>query len=345
MVITQAHEFSDFFDLNIDAHKASLEAFLKILPPMQQVNDYFEHFNSHGNFACAININGALDKKNTPLIDIDYSVKDGKITPKESSESLKDVTINGRYYNKSQTGKAISTLEVNSFSATLGGRSIKADCRLVDLKNPFLTLHAAADLSLADVHHFVKLDTLKEIHGDMAVNISFAGRIKNLPRYNAEALYHVQAGGTVKLTNVNFVLKNNPLEFKNFNGTLTFNNNDVSLSDCRGNISSSDFQLDGVFKDLVTFMLIPKQQTTIDANLVSNKVDLDELLANKNTTQENDTSLRLKLSPYLDCKLNVAIEQCAIAKIPCFAYTRTDYSRKPGIVEQGACLQFHERNC
>ncbi len=310
-------QFSDLFDLKINADKATLEAFIKVLPPMPQVQHYFEHFNSRGNFACTININGALDKQNTPLIDIDYSVKDGKITPKESSESLKDVTIKGRYYNKSQTGKAVSTLEVNSFTATLGGRNIKADCRLADLSNPFLTLHAAADLSLADVHHFIKLDTLKEIHGDMAFNVSFAGRIKNLPRYNAEALYHVQAGGNVKLTNVSFMLKNNPLEFKNFNGTLTFNNNDVSISDCKGNISSSDFQLDGVFKDLVTFMLIPRQETTINANLVSNKINLDELLANKNPAragQENDTSYRLELSPYLNCKLNVTVDNVQLRK-------------------------------
>ncbi len=288
-------------NLTIDAHEAELESFMSMMP--ETYLNYFKNFRSKGKFYFSCTIKGENTGNQKPEVVVKFSIKDGRITPKGSDVSLEKISATGSYRNHSVQQK--SFLEIPSLTAMLGGRVLKADLTLEDFSNPFLTLHANADLDLSQVRHFIKQDTLETLAGDLAFNVSFAGRIKDLPRYNADALYKVQTSGTIIMKDVSFRLKKNPLEFKNINGNFSLSGNDVNVGLLKGNISSSDFQLTGVFRNFITFLIIPHQDADVDAKLSSAEINLDELLTNKMASNENDTTYKLKFNPRLVCRLNV----------------------------------------
>jgi hypothetical protein len=290
--------------LTIDAHEAKLESFMNALP-VEYRKSFATNFTTKGKISFTVNIKGDEDAKHTPDVAINFSIKDGKISPKTNDVSLEKLVATGTFRNRSQ-GKT-DVLEIPSLTAMLGGRKIDAALKIEDFNNPFLTLHAVTDLDLGRLNHFMKLDTLESLSGDLALNISFAGKIKDLPRYNSNALYKVKASGDIVLKDVAFRLKRNPLEFKNINGNFSLHDNNVHVSSLKGTISSSDFELNGVFRNFITYLLIPGQEADVDARLASSVIDLDELMTNKSVTAENDTSYKLKFNPRLVCNLDVEI--------------------------------------
>ena len=290
-------------NLMITAHEASLESFMSILPA--EYKSSFSNFKSKGKFYFTCSIKGDEDARHIPQVAVNFSLKDGRITPKKSEVTLEKIYATGSFHNSSLKQKDM--LEIPSLTAMLGGRALKASLKIEDFNNPFLSLNASADLDLSRVRHFMKLDTLEALTGDLALNVSFAGKIKDLPRYHANTLYKVQASGTILLKDAAFKIKRNPLEFKNFNGNFSLRDNNVNVAALTGTISSSDFQLNGVFRNFITFLLIPGQDADVDAQLTSSEMNLDELLTNKTVTAENDTSYRLKFNPRLVCKLDVEV--------------------------------------
>lgn len=294
---------STLLNLGITAYEADLESFISMLPPAYV--KYFDSFRSKGRFLFSTTIKGNADKTTNPEVFVDFSIRDGVVEPKESSVSLEKLNMNGRYRNHASKGK--SELVISSLSALMGGHAVKADLRLDDLNNPYLTLHASAEADLSQLRHFIKNDTLESLSGDMKLNIAFAGKVKDLPRVDSEHLYKVQASGSILLSNVEFRLKHNPLEFKNINGNFTLHDNDIAVNMLKGNISSSDVQVTGLFRNFINFIFIPNQPAVFNAKLSGTTLNLDELMANKATTTSSDTSYILKFNPRLVSDLQVSM--------------------------------------
>ncbi|MCX6290500.1 MAG: DUF3971 domain-containing protein [Bacteroidetes bacterium] len=296
-------DHSTKLNLSVNSSEADLGSFISLLP--ETYVNYFKNFRSKGKFYFACHLTGQNDSSHTPDVGVTFSVTNGSITPKESEVSFEDIRVSGSFINHNRENKSV--LEIPSFSATLGGRNLKADLVLEDFQNPFLTLHAATNLDLSRLRHFIQMDTLETLSGDLAMNISFAGKIKDLPRYHADALYKVKASGNMELKNTSFKLKKNPLEFSAINGNFSLSDNSVIVNELKGKISSSDFEMNGVFRNFLTFLLIPGQDAEVNAKLVSNEINLDELLTNKSVASENDTTYKLKFNPRLVCRLNVEV--------------------------------------
>lgn len=288
-------------NLLVTAHEATLQSFMSIVPAEYAGN--FGDFKSKGKINFTATIKGNDDDRHVPEIVVNFNIKDGKISPKKNDIALEKIVATGSFHSGSVKQKNI--LQIPSLTAMLGGRKLNASLTIEDFNNPFLTLQASADLDLSRVRHFMKLDTLESLTGDLAMNISFAGKIKDLPRYHADALYKVKAAGTITLKDAAFKIKKNPLDFKNINGNFSLSDNNVNVASLTGNISSSDFQLKGIFRNFITFLLIPGQQADVDAQLSSNEINLDELMTNKAQTTENDTAYQLKFNPRLVCRLDV----------------------------------------
>ena len=111
---------------------------------------------------------------------------------------------------------------------------------------------------------------------------------------------------------VNFVFKNSPHEFKNVNGNLLINNNDIAINNLQGKIIDSDFVLNGFLRNVLSYLLVEGERLSIDATLKSKKINLTQLLASN--SKSDDTSFVFKLSEKVDFNLNTNIEELEFQK-------------------------------
>ncbi len=91
-----------------------------------------------------------------------------------TGSNAQTITVNSSgTYSFMRTGSNIATsLSVSEFKAALDGKPVTADFRIDDLKNPFLSLNAAADINLEMLRQFLPLDTLATLSGNASINIS-----------------------------------------------------------------------------------------------------------------------------------------------------------------------------
>lgn len=306
-------------NLKVSAEEAGFQSFLSLLPPAYM--DYFSSFKSSGRFVFNSTIKGTSSDVSDPVVNVDFAVRDGKLTPKDGPVSLEQLNFAGSF--TSGEGARKSKLSIPSLTARLGGHPLKASLTLDDLPQPYLTLHASGNVDLTELKPFIAKDTLEALSGQLKLDVSFAGKVKDLEQVTAANLYKVSSSGNVELRNVAFTLRNNPIRFGNINGNFSLHDNQVQVQSISGNVSSSQFTLSGSFDNFITFLLIPDQPATITASLTSSMIDLDELLLNNAATTASDTAYKLRVNPRLVSDLNVRVKELKFRRFNAQSITGT----------------------
>jgi hypothetical protein len=295
-------------DLAVVSNACELKKLLAVIPP--ELVAPVKKYNTKGDFVFSSHVNGNIDHRRNPDVKIEFTLKNGSLQTDDAA--IEKINLSGKYAYSGKTKKAV--LDIPALTAYLAGHKIEASMKLDNIPDAFLTLNAKTQLNLKELRPLLKADTLESLSGDMAMNIHYAGKVRELSNVRRGELYNITASGDVDLKNVNFRLKNNPLVFSGLSGNFSLHDNDVFIKNFTGKISSTDFQLEGVFKNFISFLLIPDQPGELDARFKSALVDLDELLVNKSAATEGDTSYLMKFNPRLVCKLDVAVGRIALRK-------------------------------
>ncbi|MDP1745049.1 MAG: AsmA-like C-terminal region-containing protein, partial [Bacteroidota bacterium] len=219
--------------------------------------------------------------------------------------------LKGRYFSGNNGNSEGSFLELIPFSATIDQGAFSGELSLHNLNNPSVAAKIKADISLEKLQAFVKIDTIETISGQLKIDASFKGEGTE---FNTVNYQNVITSGVLSIAGMNIKLKNNALTFANINGDFTFDNNDLAVNTLTGNVSNSDFELKGVFKNSIGFILKKNQDISVEATLNSKNLDLNELLANKEEDTSSKSKYKLKFSEHINVNLNSEIQHLVFRK-------------------------------
>ncbi len=267
--------------LLIKGKDIQLHNFIKELPKQQQT--YFNNYESKGIFDLQMEIKGNYGGVHLPLIAASFSFRNGEIFHKKSNARLTNVMLKGSYNNGEDAKSENNRLTVQQFSCNLKKGKINASFTINDFKNPTINCIASANLNLQDLQQFIKTDNIVNMQGNLAINIDFKGKI-NKKALKVTDFINSQTTGQATISDVMLKLKNDNRNYTNFNGIFRFTNNDIEINKLTGNISSSDVNLKGYFRNVIPFIFLENQKIEVNADLFSSNLDLDEIIGNKYTT-------------------------------------------------------------
>lgn len=296
-------------NLGIKGKDMDIRSVLSIIP--DQYKDRVNDYESSGAFYFDAIIKGTLSDNKTPFMEADFGINNADITHVKNNIVLRNVNLKGHYTNGNKSNSETSVLELNPFSATIDQGSISGELSIRDFNDPFIESKIKADLSLEEIQKFVKIDTIESITGQLKMDALFNGKWNNLNTGNSEDFI---TSGKLLITEMNVKIKNNSLAFTNINGDFNFENNDLMVNQLKGNVSESDFDLRGIFKNTLGFALKENQDITIEASLYSKNIDLNEILANKEEDTKSTSNYKLKFSEHINVKLNSEIEHISFRK-------------------------------
>jgi len=272
-----------------------------------KINDYV----SDGIFYFDALIQGVVSEKQMPQITADFGISNADITQVKDDLRLHNVNLKGHYFSGNKNTNESSLLTLIPFSASIDQGKIEGELTLRDIENPSFSGKVKADMNLENLQKFMKLDTIESVNGSLMVDVLFSGEGRNVSSGNYE---NITTSGDLKIRNVNFKLKNYTLGFNGFNGEFKFDNNDLAVNTFSGNVASSDFELKGFFRNIIGFLIKENQNITVDATLTSKNIDLNELLANKESDAPSGNKYKLKFSDLVDVNLNSEIEHLVFRK-------------------------------
>ncbi len=293
-------------NLGIKGKDMDIQSVLSLIP--EKYKEKINNYKSDGEFYFNATIQGSISDTQTPEIKADFGINGADITQTSSSITLQNVNLKGSYFNGSKTNS--SNLILNPVSFTINQGSINGNLSLQNLDHPSFAGKVISSMSLDDLQQFFKIDTIESVTGQVKIDAEFSGEAMA----DGNGTYdNIQTSGNLSISNANLKIKNNKLLYNNLNGEFKFNKNDLIVDQFNGNISSTDFELKGFFRNVISFFIKENEDITIEASLNSKNVNLNELLENK--SEENGSSeYKLKFSEHIDVNLNTEITHLEFRK-------------------------------
>lgn len=297
-------------DISVVAHQTSFQSLVAILPP-----DYSKDiraYQSRGELKLEGSVLGNAGGESMPAINIVFSAGKASFFHPEYKQAIEDVSLRGRYTNGNAHANRTSVLEINNLQANLNNRPISGDLLLRNFDDYHLSFNTKSKLDAKSFLLFYPLTNVSQADGLLDVSLEFSGRLKDLEK--AKTIKNVKAAGEVVVQNLGFQLTNTSYPVQKLNGSLIFNNNDLALSNLSGLAGNSSFVVNGLFKNVFSYLLLENQPITIEADLQSGNLDLDELLKDSEADEqekknEEDNFYAFDIRPDVNLYFNCTVEK------------------------------------
>jgi hypothetical protein len=297
---------SSLLDIRIKGSNIDLSSAFSVFPI-----DYLSHlerYNAKGEVIFDAHISGDLNAENDLHATADFSIENGSITEKEVKVTLTDVDLKGHFDNRNKNG--LSELNLSDFSAKLDVGNVKGNLTITDFDQPTVACNSTGQVSLKKLHQFLNSTSIADLAGQLNYAISFGGTMTD------EQFELKKAEGTVQFDEGKISLPQSPIVFSKLKGQLQLKNNDALIKDVSGMAADSDFELDGIVKNLIPYIFIPNQSLTVEADLRADHIFLDHLLVSNTSDLKVDTSNEPFVLPeFLNLNLKAQIKELTYGKL------------------------------
>jgi hypothetical protein len=302
--VTGTYQFKDknLIDLQAHGQNTDIQTVLKLLP--EGFSSRFKEYQSDGDVYFSFSVKGEMSAKKDPLFSIAFGCTDATVFHPSYNSRITKANLEGSFATPSFSSLANASLFLRKMKGELNGLPFEAGFGLTNFDNPVIDLVFKGDLDARSIMSFYPIPGVNEMSGTVKANVSFSGEV-GLLKKRATA-QQVKAQGTLDLSNLHLSLGKRPVIVDRLNGALQFNNNDLALSNCSGTIGNSDFVLNGLFKNSVTFLLFENQPIGIEADLKSKHLDLDELFSIAFGNQSSG-EYEFLISPNLHLNFNCSV--------------------------------------
>lgn len=299
------------FDLAIEGKDIDIKSFISLLPAAQKQK--LEGINSTGDLYFKSELKGIATGDALPDIKASFGINKGTISQQGSDVSLTNVNLTGDFYGGNRNKK--SFVNVKRFEASVEQGKLSGTFRINDMEHPYIIADANADLDLAKLQEFAKIDTLEALTGGIKVNMKFEGDLKSLKAYSAEDIRHSRTSGKIVISDASFQLKGNNKKPEHINADMNFDNSDIIINTLSGKVFTTDINLKGEFRNILPYLLLENERLEVKADLVSGNLSLGEILAvagsEKNKT---DADYKLHFSEKVDFDINASIDKATFRK-------------------------------
>lgn len=244
--------------------------------------------------------------KTRQKITAEFEVKDSKIKHKPSGYTIEQLSLKGAYTNGNKMSPWTSELTINDLNAVLKSGNIKGNLKMRNFKRPNVQLHLDAAYAVEDFLQFFPSDTIESATGNVQFDVDFSGIIQNPDTIKPQDLIKAKVSGHLNLTDFAFKLKKDQLEYNNFNTKLELKNNSVTVHELNGNIANTDIALKGKFTNFLPWLFYKTETLSVQANLKSNHVNLDQLLSGEEKSASSEEyQLHLPRNIKSDIQFNI----------------------------------------
>lgn len=260
-------------DLLTEAKDADIQTIINLFP--EEITKKLKSYQSDGDVFFKLALKGEISSRKSPFLSVSFGLKDATLYHPEYKSKINHANMDGSFASPSVTDFRNSELFLKNIHGELNGKPFESNLSIQDFENPTVDFYFKGDLDAASIRSFYPAPEINSLEGEIKADFSLAGEIGLLKKKSTAQ--RVRTNGSIELHNINFTYGKNNIPFKDINGSLQFNNNDLALSGVKGQFGKSDFLLNGFFKNIVTYLLFENQPIGIETDLKSNFLDLDQL--------------------------------------------------------------------
>ncbi|WP_230407199.1 AsmA-like C-terminal region-containing protein [Pontibacter cellulosilyticus] len=297
-------------DLKLDGKNTSVQSLLSLLP--QSISNDLNQYRSEGEVYFNGTVKGNVSAKENPTIAFNFGARNASFYHPDVKQRVDDINLTGSFTNGSKQNAATTVLELKDLSGVLNGHRFNGNFKYSNFNNPNIAFDIKGKLDVGYVLGLAKLEQVQSGSGLADVRIAFSGNLNEFKARPGNST--LNTSGDITLHNVSLSLLELPLPLQNLNGNFIFKRNDVAVSDFKGKLGNSDFVINGMFKNVMAWLLLDRQRLLVEADFNSKYIDFNQLLSEElNTPQQarkgSRSDYKFILSPNIAFDISASVDR------------------------------------
>ncbi len=301
-----------FVDLKVSGKDTDVQTVLSLLP--EKYANQYAAYRSQGDVYFSGTVTGNVGRGGIPEVNVRFGCRNASFFEGNLGKRITAANLTGTYTNGKDRNRRTSSLSLRGVTGRLQGKPFAGNFSLRDFENPYLAFDVRGELDVTSLVAFVPQDVIRRASGTLRADVKFEGNLSDLR--GTKVGRFVRTSGKLGLRNVAFSLTGRPLSFQGLDGDFSFSRSDLVVSDFHGRAGSSDFRLDGWFKNVLPYLLLDGQYLRVEADFASRFLNFDELLAaypaagsGKGGAGKGGDSYRFVVSPRLALDLTCHVDR------------------------------------
>ncbi|PTX22317.1 AsmA-like protein [Pontibacter mucosus] len=303
-----AYEGVTELNLKVKGKNTNIQSLLSLLP--QSMTEEFSQYRSKGDVYFNGTVQGKASGRHTPSISINFGARDASFYHPDVQQRVEKLYLTGSFTNGEKQNATTSVLELKELRGELNGRPFKGNLKYSNFHNPYIAFDLQGMLDVSYVLGLAKLEEVRSGSGLADVRIAFSGNLKEFKAKPGNSTLNTT--GDITLHDVSLSLKDMPLPLRNLNGNFMFKRNDVAVSDFKGKLGESDFTVNGMFRNVMAWLILENQRLLVEANFSSRYLNFDQLLSEEQNTPEaarTGDSYKFVIAPNIAFDLSASIDR------------------------------------
>lgn len=264
---------SNAIDMSIKGKNIDLASAITILP-----KDYIsilEKYKAKGLVVFDASIVGPITKKESPRTQAEFYLQGGSLTEQNTQTSFSNLSFDG-YFDSDTLGTSI--LALDNIKGMIDVGQINGKVRLENLSAPKIMVSSFGSINLKKLKDFIQNENIELLDGNAMYDLQF------FAQSSPDDFKVLKSKGEFSFENALLKLPSSSITYSQINGKLMLNQNDAAITDFHGFAEDSDFRLDGVIKNLIPYIMSSEEILTVEADLRTEKLTLDNLLSGETAT-------------------------------------------------------------
>ena len=268
----------DLLDLSVKGENIDIAGLKSYLPDsfLKKVTAY----NPGGLLAVDGTIKGKVTRTANPGININFSVKNGKVTYRPTSPEIKNVSFNGSFTNGTKMIPQTSSLKFSNFRGKLGSSDYSGSLVLSDFGSLNCSLELKGILIPAELREFFNLSAISAPEGSVEMDLRTHGKIPDKENFRIADIFTVISDSRLKFNSFGLGLHNGRIRIENVTG-LIMASGKISAKDLDFTYNGQRIKINGTFTGLPQWLAGDNVTLTASGSLNSDRIVGDSFLPEK----------------------------------------------------------------
>lgn len=269
-------------DLKLNTNEVGFKEILSLIPAIYATE--FSSLKTDGTASLTAYAKGTLQGDTLPEFNVNMKVKNAMFRYPALPAGVDQINIDAGIKNPGGS-LDMTTIDIRPFSFRLAGNPFSLNAEIkTPISDADIKAEAKGILNLGMIKQVYPLTDM-ELNGVINANMQLATRMSYIEKEQYE---HVQAAGTIRLTDMILKLKDIP-DVKINKSLFTFAPKYLQLSETTVNIGQNDLTLDSRFENYIGYVM---KGTTIKGalNVHSNRFNLNDFMSDAVTDPSSATA-------------------------------------------------------
>jgi hypothetical protein len=238
-------------DLIVTGHNLDIAKIRNYLPEkyLKLVSDY----DPSGIIIANSKIKGLLNRKSNPHVEINWQLRNGKVSYRKSNLTFKNISFAGHLSNGSKNGFKTSIVSVTDLKGKLGSSEYSGAVTLKDFNTPLIDLSLKGRVFPAEVKEFFNIKEISAAEGSVDVDLKLVNCTWSDKSFSLNGFIDLKPESNLDFNSMTIGLNNNKILFSKVTGNVTIQNT-IKAKNIQFNYKDQNIKIDGEFKNLIEWI-------------------------------------------------------------------------------------------